>query len=160
MNFMVCEHFTDKTFETTGCTWTYLPNSNLSWKKKTSCHGIFKWIAILKAQSRSYNCIPSYFWMIEKRHYVKTRRVDTWHMECDTQEVVSIASNSQVPSPDSLPVWEWCHVTRDMWHVTNDKQGIVNIGSKFQVYSSIVLGVMMFQSFGGKGRVSQSVSQF
>ena len=34
LNFVICEHFTNQTFKTTGCKWIYSPNANFLLKRK------------------------------------------------------------------------------------------------------------------------------
>ena len=60
---------------------------------------------------------------------------DTWHMTCD--------------------IW---HMTRDMWHVKFDMLWGVNILSKFQLPSSSGLWFRIFWRLGGKGWLSDWMS--
>ena len=59
------------------------------------------------------------------------------------------------------------HLTCDTWHVTHETgcvihytQGVVNIVLKFQVNSFSGLGVMMFWTSGGKGYVTDWLTEF
>ena len=61
---------------------------------------------------------------------------DTWHL-----------------TPDSL------HVTPDTWHMSFTMWWELNILSKFKLPSSFDLGVMMFWRLGGKGWLTDWLSQ-
>ena len=51
------------------------------------------------------------------------------------------------------------HQLPDTWHVTHDTGQVVKIVSKVQVPSSDGLGFMLFWSFGGKGWLSDWITE-